>query len=122
MRWFKSRSEPQPCPQSLALEALETSASMIESALLELSVYMPDTRLVEVEGGYGGFVYKGMAGEAVMGPGGRLRTILGADGQECYSIRRDRTISNLVMAQLVLGRLLDEMTTVIRQCELTRSF
>lgn len=52
MRWFKSRSAPPQCPQSRALEALETSASMIESALLELSVYMPDKRLVEVEGGY----------------------------------------------------------------------
>lgn len=122
MWWARSSKDRLMTPDEAAQRSLELTAQMIETALLELSIYMPDSRMREIDGGYGGFVFKGLAGEAEMGSAGRISAIRGADGQECYSNRRDRVSLNPLMGSIVAARLLDEMRTLIMQCELTRSF
>lgn len=107
-------------PIDRARQQLETTASMIAEAMLGLSLHRVDKRFQELSGGELGFVFKGTAGEAVMGCGGVLRTITGPDGVEYYSSRRDRVVPHAGKAMAVASRLLDEMMTVWRQCVLSR--
>lgn len=103
-----------------AISAIQTLACMIEGVMLELCLHMPDKRLQELDGGWGGFVYKGLAGEAVMGPGGHLKVMTAPNGNVCYLRRASGKISLARSAEIWMSRLFDELRSVLEVCEHAR--